>query len=75
MHYIRSFLKGCQTCQLHKVRSTSQRQFESRINLNYIGTSILSCNFIYMYRTTTDHKFILVVMDEVTNDLVTISLY
>ena len=35
MHCTRYFLKGCQTCQLHKVKSTTLKQFENRINLNY----------------------------------------
>ena len=75
MHYIRSFRKGWQICQLHKVRPTPQRQFKNRINLNYTSKTELSCDIKYMYRTSTGQRFILVVADEVTNYLVTIPLY
>ena len=71
MHYIRSFLKGCQMCQLHKVGPTPQRQFENRIILNYASMSKLSCDIKYMYRASTGHKFMLVVTANVTNYLVT----
>ena len=75
MHCIRSFLKGCQICKLHKEGQTPQRQFENRINLNYTSMSKLSCDIKCMYRASTDHRFILVATDEVTNYLVTIPLY
>ena len=75
MHYIRSSLKACQICQMHKAGSTPQRQFENRINHNYISTSKLSCNIKYMCRKSTGHKFILSVTNEVVNDLIAILLY
>ena len=74
MHYIRSFLKGCQICQLNKARPAPQRQFESRVSLNYNNMGKLSCDIKYMYRANIGHKFILVVTDEVTTYLVTIPL-
>ena len=37
--------------------------------------SKLSCDIKYMYRASTGYKFILVVKGEVTNYLVTITLY
>ena len=74
MHHIRHFLKGCKICQLHTVGSTLQRQFENRINLNYMSINKLSYDIKYMYIASTGHQFIPVVTDEVTNYLVTIPL-
>ena len=64
MQYIRGFPKGFQDCQLHKVGSTSQKQIENRINMNYTSMSKVSCDIKCMYRTGTGHSFILVVTDE-----------
>ena len=75
MYYIRSFLKGCQICRLHKVGPAFQRQFGNRINLNYTSVSKINCDIKYMYKESTDHRFILGVTDEVTTYLVTIPLY
>ena len=71
MYYIRGFLKGCKTCQLYKVGSTSKRQFENRINLYYI--SKLCCDIKQIH--SMGNKFILVVTGEVTNYLVTSPMY
>ena len=43
MHYIRSVLKECQICQLHKVEPAPKRQFENRIHLNYTSMSKFNC--------------------------------
>ena len=75
MHYIRSFLKGCQICQLHRVGLTPKMEFENQINLSYASLGKLSCDIKYMYKSSTCHKFILVVRDEETYHLVTIPLY
>ena len=61
--------------QLNNVELTPQRQFENRINLNYTSMTKLSCSIKFMYRASTDHEFILVFTDEVTDCLVTILLY
>ena len=72
MHYIRSFLKGCQTYKLHKVASTPQNQCENRTNLSYISMIIASCDIKYMSRASTNQIFIHVVTNELTDYLVTI---
>ena len=74
MHYIGSYLRGSDTCQLHKIGATPQRQFENRINLNYTSMNKLSHDIKYMYRVSAGHIFILMVVDEVKNYLVTIPL-
>ena len=45
MHYIRSFQKGSQTCQIHKIGSTSQRCIET-VTLNTCIEQVQVMNYV-----------------------------
>ena len=51
------------------------RQLETRINLNYRPLSRLSMDLKVMPRSGKGHKFILCIIDEVTNYLITVPIY
>ena len=50
------------------------RQLQTRINLNYRPSSRLSMDLKVMARPYKDHKFILYIIDEVTNYLITVPI-
>ena len=51
------------------------RQFQTRIYLNYRPLSRLSMDLTVMPRSQKGHKYVLCVIDEVTNYLITVSIY
>ena len=71
VHYLKSFIKGCHTCQLVRADKPPVRQLQPRIYLNYRPLSRLSMDLKAMPRSQKDHKFILCVIDEVNNYLIT----
>ena len=71
MHYLRSFLSTCHICQLFRNDKPPSRQLETRINLNYQPMSRLSMDLKVMPRSQKGHRFILCIIDEVTNYLIT----
>ena len=75
MHYLRTFLKACHICQLSRNDKPPSRQLETRIDLNYRPMSRLSRDLKVMPRSQKGHWYILCVIDEVTNYLVTAPLY
>ena len=75
MHYLRSFLSACHICQLFRNDKPSSRQLETRINLNYRPMSRLSMNLKVMPRLQKGYQYILYVIDEMTNYLITAPLY
>ena len=75
MHYLRSFIKGCHTCQLARADKPPTRQLQPRIYLNYGPLSRLSMDLKVMPRSQKGNKFILCVIDEVTNYLITVSIF
>ena len=75
MHYLRSFLSVCHICQLFKNDKPSSRQLETRINLNYRPMSRLSMGLKVMPRSQKGHWYILCMIDEMTNYLITAPLY
>ena len=70
MHYLRSFLSACHIYQLFRNDKPSSRQLETRINLTYRPMSRLS-----MLRSQKRHQYILCMIDEMTNYLITTPLY
>ena len=48
MHYLRSYLSACHTCQLFRKDKPPSRQLEARINLNYRPMSRLSMDLKMM---------------------------
>ena len=75
MHYLRSFLKGCHICQLVRNGKPPMSQLQTRIHLNYRPVSILSIDLKVMPRSQKGHQYILCLVDEMTNYLVTVTFY
>ena len=75
IHYLRSYTKGCHTCQLSRNEKLPTRHFQTRINANYVPMSRLSMDLKVMPRSHKGHKYIPCVIDEVTNFLVTIPIF
>ena len=75
IHYLRSYIKGCHTCQLSRNEKLPTRHFQTRINANYVPMSRLSMGLKVMPRSHKGHKCILCVIDEVTNLLVMIPIF
>ena len=75
IHYLRSYIKGCHICQLTSKKRPPSRQLQTRINLNYRPLSRLSMDLKVMPKSSKGHKFILCIIDEVTNYLITVPMY
>ena len=75
MHYFRSFIKGCHICQLSRSDKLPTRQLQPQIYLNYRPLSKLSMNLKVMPRSQKGHKFILCIIDKMTNYLITVPIY
>ena len=75
IHYLRSYIKGCRICQLVCNEKPPVRQLQTRINQNYIPLSRLSMDLKVMPKSHKGHKFILCIIDEVTNYLITVPKY
>ena len=75
MHYQRSFINGCHICQLARPDKPPMRQLQPRIYLNYRPLSKLSMDLKVMPRSQKGHKFILYIIDKVTNYLITIPIH
>ena len=74
MHYLRSFIKGCHICQLARPDKPPMRQLQPQIYLNYRSLSKLSMDLKVMPRSQKGHKFILCIIDKVTNYLITVPI-
>ena len=75
IHYLRSYIKGCHICQLNRNEKLPMRQLQTRINLNYRPLSRLSMDLKVMPWSSQGHKFILCIIDEVMNYLITVPIY
>ena len=75
IHYLRSYIKGCHICQLACNEKPPARQLQTRINPNYTPLSRLSMDLKVMSRSYRGHKFILCIIDEVTNYLITVPIH
>ena len=71
MHYLRSYIKGCHICQLNRKDKPLVRQLQTRINLNYRPLLRLSMDLKVMPRSCRGHRYILCIIDEVTNYMIT----
>ena len=67
--------KECHTCQLVRVDKPPMRQLQPRIYLNYRPLSRLSMDHKVMPRSQKGQKFILCIIDEVTNYFITVPIY
>ena len=75
MYYLRSYIKGCHICQLSRNEKPPSRHLQTRINPNYIPMSRLSMDLKVMPRSHKGHKYILCIIEEVTNFLITIPIF
>ena len=75
MHYLRSCIKGCHICQLACNEKPPTRQLQTRIYPNYIPLSRLSMDVKVMCRSYKGHKYILCIINEVTNYLITVPIH
>ena len=75
IHYLRSYIKGCHICQLSRNEKPPTRHFQTRINPNYIPMSRLSMDLKVMPKSQKGHKYVLCVIDEVTNFLITVPIF
>ena len=75
IHYLLSYIKGCHICQLLKKGNTPTGQFPTKINLNYRPLSRLSMDLKVMPKSNRGHKYILCVIDEMTNYLIMMPIY
>ena len=75
IHYFRSYIKGCHLCQLAHNEKPPPRQLQTKINPNYVPLSRLSIDLKVMPRSHKGHKFILCIINEVTNYLITVPIY
>ena len=75
IHYLRSYIQGCHIRQLIRNEKPLTRQLQTRINLNYRPLSRLRMNLKVMPRSGKGHKFILCIIDEVTNYLIMVPIY
>ena len=75
IHYLRLYIKGCHICQLNRNEKPPSRQLQTRINLNYRPLSRLRMDLKVMPKSSKGHKFILCIIDEVTNYLIMIPVH
>ena len=74
IHYLGSYIKGCHLCQLAWNERPPPRQLQTRRNPNYVPLYRLSMDLKVMPRSYKGHKFILCIIDEVTNYLITVPI-
>ena len=75
IHDLRSYIKGCHICQLSRNEKLPQRHLQTRINPNYIPMLRLSMDLKVMPRLHKGHRYILCIIDEVTNFLITVPFF
>ena len=75
IHYLPSYITGCHICQLAHKEKPLTRQLQTRINLNQSLLSRLSMDLKLMPRSYKGHKYILCIIDEVTNYLITVPIH
>ena len=75
IHYLYSYIKQCHICQLSRNEKLPTRQLQTRVNLNFRPLFRLSMDLKVMQRSNKGQKYILCVIDEVTNYLIMIPLH
>ena len=75
IHYLQSYVKGCHICQLSRNDKMPTRQLQTRINLNYRPLSRLSMDLKVVLRSHMGHKYIMCIIDKVTNSLITVPIH
>ena len=75
IHHLQLYFKGCHICQLSRNDKPPVRQLQTRINLNYRPLSRLSVDLKVIPRSYKGHKYILYIIDEVMNNLITVPIH
>ena len=75
IHYLRSYIKGCHICQLSRNEKPPTRHFQTRINPNYTPMSRLSMDLKVMPKSQQGHQYVLCIIDQVTNFLITVLIF
>ena len=75
IHYLRSYIKGCHLCQLVCNEKPPPRQYQAKINPNYVSMSRLSMDLKVMPRLNKGHRYILCIIDEVKNYLIAVPIF
>ena len=75
IHYHRSYIKAVSYCQLLHNEKPPTRHLQTRINPNYIPMSRLSMDLKLMPRSQKGHRYILCIIDEVTNFWITVPIF
>ena len=75
IHYLRSYIKGCLICQLAHNEKPPTRQHQTRINPNYALLPRLSMDLRVIPKSYKGNKYILCIIDEVTNYLITVPIH
>ena len=73
--YLRSYIKGCHLCQLACNEKPLPGQLQARINPNYVPISRLSMDLKVMPRLHKGHKYILCIIDDMTNYLISVPIF
>ena len=75
MHYLKSFIKGCYVCHLARPDKLPMRQLKLQFHLNCRPLSKLNMDLKMILRSPKGHKFILFIIDEMRNYLITVPIY
>ena len=75
IHYLRSYIKGCHICQLTCNEKPPTRHLQTTLNPSYIPMSRLSMDLKIKLRSHKGHKYILCIIDEVMNFLITVPIF
>ena len=75
IHHLRSYIKGCYLFLLVCNEKPPLRQYQARINPNYVPMLRFSMDLKVMPRSHKGHKYILCVVDEVINYLITVPIF
>ena len=74
-HFLWSYIKGCHLCQLAQNEKPPPRQLQARINPSYVPLSRSSMDLKVMHKLYKGHKYILCIIDEVTNYLIAVPIF
>ena len=75
IHYLHLYIKGCHICQLSCNEKPPTGQLQTRININYRLLSRLGMDLKVMPRSNKGHKFILCIIGDITNYLITVPIH
>ena len=75
IHYLRSYIKGCHICQLACNEKLPPRQLQARIYPNYVTLSRLSMDLKVKPRSHKIHKYILGIINDMTNCLIMVTIF